>query len=54
MDFDIQKSEVRAIPAGIDEMTRKVRRVFVETHGHQIHELVRRSFATYGFKCPDF
>ena len=62
MDLDIQMSEVRAIPAGIGEMTRKVRRVFVETHGHQIHDVVSQSFKSHGwlcveqhgFACPEF
>jgi hypothetical protein len=62
MDIDIQMSEVRAIPAGIGAMTKKVRRVFIETHGHQIHDAVRKCFDShgwtcvdqYGFTCPEF
>jgi FkbM family methyltransferase len=48
IDFDIQMSEARAIRSGIDTMTKKVRRAFVETHGHQIHAIVRDSFRSRG------
>ncbi|MGH7086697.1 MAG: FkbM family methyltransferase [Acetobacteraceae bacterium] len=44
MDFDIQGAEQAAIAAGIDAMTRKVRRVFVETHGAEIHTAVAETF----------
>ncbi len=62
IDFDIQMSEARAIPSGIATMTKKVRRAFIETHGHQIHGIVEDSFrsrgwrmvACHGFGCPNF
>lgn len=50
IDFDIQMSEARVIPAGIDMMTKKVRRAFVETHGDWIHDIVQNSFQTHGWK----
>lgn len=51
MDFDIQGSERVAIPAAIDAMTRKVRRVFVETHAPDIHGLVFDAFRSCGWRC---
>ena len=53
MDFDIQYAEGRAIPASIDIMTRKVKRVFVETHSAEIHNLVYRTFDFHGWECTD-
>lgn len=51
MDFDIQYAEGRAIPASIEIMTRKVKRVFVETHNIEIHDIVYRSFESHGWEC---
>jgi FkbM family methyltransferase len=50
IDFDIQMSEARAIPAGIEIMTKKVRRAFVETHGKWIHDIVQNSFQSRGWQ----
>ncbi len=50
MDFDIQGAEQRAIPSGISIMTEKVARVFVETHGPEIHEVVREAFRVHGWR----
>lgn len=51
MDFDIQGAEEVAIGGGIDVMTEKVRRVFVETHGAGIHKSVTESFRSRGWRC---
>lgn len=53
MDFDIQYAEGRAIAAGIENMTRKVKRVFVETHSAEIHDIVYRTFNSHGWECTD-
>jgi FkbM family methyltransferase len=53
MDFDIQYAEGRAIPASIETMTHKVKRVFVETHSAEIHDIVFDSFRSYGWKRTD-
>jgi FkbM family methyltransferase len=53
IDFDIQYAEGRVIPASMDVMTRKVKRVFVETHNSDIHEIVYRAFDSHGWKCRD-
>jgi len=53
IDFDIQYAEGRAIPVSIEAMTRKVKRVFVETHSAEIHEIVQRSFESNQWQCTD-
>ncbi len=51
MDFDIQGAERTAIPVGIEAMTRQVKRVFVETHGSDIHQIVELCFRSHGWQC---
>jgi FkbM family methyltransferase len=53
VDFDIQYAEGRAIRAGIDVMTRKVKRVCVETHSRELHEIVYQAFDAHGWECSD-
>lgn len=53
MDFDIQYAEGRAIPVSIEIMTRKVKRVFVETHSAEIHDIIHRTFDSHGWECTD-
>ena len=52
-DCDIQYAEGRVIPASMEAMTRKVKRVFVETHSSDIHEIVYRAFESHGWECRD-
>lgn len=51
MDFDIQYAEERAIAPAIDDMTRKVKRVFVETHSPDLHKSIYELFASRGWVC---
>ena len=51
MDFDIQGAERTAIPVGIEAMTRQVKRVFVETHAPDIHQIVESCFRSHGWQC---
>lgn len=52
-DCDIQGEERNAIPAGIEVMTKKVKRAFVETHAPEIDELLERTFSQHGWK-PEY
>ncbi|MGH7102387.1 MAG: hypothetical protein ACREFJ_08315 [Acetobacteraceae bacterium] len=50
MDFDIQSAEGIVIAAGIDAMTAKVKRVFVETHTPELHSAVAGTFRSRGWQ----
>jgi len=51
LDMDIQGAEAGAVAAGIDAMTAKVKRAFVETHSAPIHTAVAGTFRAAGWQC---
>ncbi|HEX5325621.1 MAG TPA: FkbM family methyltransferase [Acetobacteraceae bacterium] len=51
LDFDIQGAEAAAVPAGIEIMSRKVRRAFIATHSAEADRILTETFSRYGWKC---
>jgi hypothetical protein len=49
MDVDIQFAERTVLPAAIDELNNKVRRLHVGTHSREIHADLKAFFADYGW-----
>lgn len=50
LDSDIQGEERTAIPAGMEAMTTKVKRAFIETHAPEIDEVVENAFRLHHWR----
>lgn len=48
---DIQGEERRAIPAALDELNRRVRRLYVATHSRRTHARLREALVRSGWNC---
>ncbi len=50
IDIDIQSAELYAVPAAMDALNRKVRRIHLATHGDHIHEALLNLFVDQGWE----
>lgn len=50
IEADIQQSEITVFPPFVEQMTKKVRRVHIGTHGQDVHAEMRRIFADAGWE----
>jgi len=51
MDLDIQGEELAVIASAIDEISRCVKRLHIETHGRRIDKGLRRLLPQFGWRC---
>ena len=51
LKLDVQGAEAEIVEASIVEMTQKVRRVHIGTHGHDLEERIRATFKQAGWRC---
>lgn len=49
IEADMQESEIRAFPAYMDLLRRKVRRIHIATHGARVHAELHEKFAVNGW-----
>jgi FkbM family methyltransferase len=51
VDMDIQGAEGEVIAGSLDLLTARVRRLFIETHSHEIEQWIRADLQTAGWYC---
>ena len=51
IDIGVQGAEAEIVEASIVEMTKKVRRVHIATHGHSLEERIRATFRQASWRC---
>lgn len=49
LECDMQQSEIVALPPFLDLLRRKVKRLHIGTHGHDVHRSLHRLFAGTGW-----
>jgi len=51
VDMDVQGEEYKVVAAAIHEITAKVQRLHIGTHGHDIEQELRRLLSAFKWKC---
>jgi len=51
VDLDVQGEELEVISSAIDEVSRCVKRLHIETHGRRIDQGLRRLLPKFGWRC---
>ena len=50
LEADLQQSEIQVFPPFIEQLTKKVRRIHLGTHGRDTHDALQHLFEGYGWE----